>query len=159
MSTTIRVDGVKEAIKELRSIDPELRRTFTKNVKQITKPIVQAAQAAYRSQNFPSGTKYKWAPKGREVFPLTNKAAIRGVTTKISTSRKQQSAITVMQGNPGGAVFEFAEGGLLGQAFTRKNGRAARVMWPAADRNIENVQQEMTKLVDDLTNTINRKLY
>ena len=159
MSTTVRVQGIKETIKELKDIDPELRKTFNRNVKEITRPIVSAAQAAYRAQQFPSGTARSWAPRGRQVFPLTNQAAVRGVTTKISTSRRQQAAITVVQGNPGAAVFEFARNGRLGAAFNGKNGYPARVMWPAADANIDSVQTGMAKLVDEVSETITRRLY
>lgn len=159
MTTTIRVDGIKETIKELRDIDPELRKTFNKNVKEITKPIVVAAQAAYRAMSFPSGTARPWSPRGRQVFPLTNQAAVRGVTTKISTSRRQKAAITVVQGNPGAAVFEFARNGVLGAAFNGKNGYPARVMWPAADANADSVESEMSKLIDEVSETISRRLY
>lgn len=157
--TTIRVEGIKETLKVLKDIDPDLRREFTRNAKQITQPIVNAAQSIYRSTTFPSGTARRWAPRGREIFPLTQQKTVRGVSTKISTSRRTTGAITVVQSNPGGAVFEFAKNGRLGQALTFKNGMTPRAMWRAADANLETVQSEMSKLVDDVADTVNRRLY
>lgn len=159
MTTTVRVEGIQQTIKTLKEIDPELRKEFNRNVKAITKPIVQTAQATYRSQSFPSGTARRWAPGGRQIFPLTTQLAVRGVTTKISTSKRSASTITVVQSNAGAAVFEFARNGSLGAAFTSKNGYPARVMWPSADRNAEQVKQAMAVLVDDVTETVNRRLY
>jgi hypothetical protein len=158
VSATIRVDGVKETIANLRKLDPELRKNFNANVKQITAPIVQGAQATYRAANFPSGTAHKWEQKGRQIFPLDTSKAVRGVSTKISTSRRQASTIVVAQTNPGAAVFEFASNGRLGTAFTGKNGSSPRAMWPAADRNQTKVASELAKLVDDVSDRMNRML-
>ena len=158
MSTTVRIDGVKETIAELRKLDPNLRKKFNANVREITKPIVQAAQATYRAQNFPSGTARKWEQRGRQIFPLDQSKAVRGVSTKISTSRKQASTIVVAQTNPGAALFEFASNGRLGTAFTGKNGPSPRAMWPAADRNQTQVASELAKLVEDVTDQMNRML-
>lgn len=159
MTTTVRVEGVQETIKILREIDPELRKSFNKNAKEITKPLVAAAQAAYRSTSFPSGTARPWAPGGRQIFPLTPQAASKGVTTKISTSKRNAGAIVVVQANPGGAVFEFARNGALGQAFNVKNGYPARVMWKAADQNLDAVQRNMVKYIDEVSETITKRFY
>ncbi len=159
MTTTVRVEGVKQTLNELRSIDPELRKSFNKNAREVTRPLVQTAQASYQSVDFPSGTSRTWLQRGRPVFPLLTRLAVRGVTTKISTSRKSAGAIVVVQSNAGAAVFEFARNGLLGEAFTRKNGAPARVMWKAADQTLPAVQNEMTRLVNDVAETVERRLY
>ena len=159
MTTTIRVEGVKQTLNDLRSIDPELRKAFNKNAREVTRPLVQSAQAAYQSADFPSGTSRSWAVRGRPVFPLLTRLAVRGVTTKISTSRKSAGAIVVVQSNAGAAVYEFAQTGLLGQAFTMKNGAPARVMWKAADQTLPAVQNEMTRLVNDVAETVERRMY
>jgi hypothetical protein len=159
VTTTVRVEGVKQTLNELRSIDPELRKTFNKNARQVTRPLVQSAQAAYQSTDFPSGTSRLWTQRGRPVFPLLGRLAVRGVSTKISTSKKSAGAIVVVQSNAGAAIFEFARNGLLGQAFTMKNGAPARVMWKAADQTLPAVQTEMTRLVNDVAQTVERRLY
>lgn len=157
--TTIRVDGVKQTIAELNKVDPALRKKFNANVREITRPLVNAAQAKYRATNFPSGTTRNWAQKGRPIFPLDPARAARGVRPQISTSRRQASTIVVVQSNAGASVFEFAANGPLGQAFGTKNGPTPRVMWPAADATKNIVEAQMARLVEDTTNDINKRLY
>ena len=41
---TIKVYGVKAALKELNKINPSLRRQFTKRYKDIVKPVLQQAK-------------------------------------------------------------------------------------------------------------------
>jgi hypothetical protein len=159
VSATIRVDGVKETIAELRRIDPELRKTFNKRVKEIAKPIVTAAQGRYRGLSFPSGTARAWQQRGRPIFPLESSKAVRGVSAQISASKKNASTISVVQKNAGAAVFEFAASGNLGSAFNAKNGAPARVMWPAADSAQNAVSEEMARYVEEVSDQINRSLY
>lgn len=158
MSTTVRVDGIKETIAELRKIDPELRKTFNRRVKEIAKPIITAAQSRYRGLDFPSGTARTWQQRGRPIFPLDSQKAARGVTAQISTSKRNTSAIAVVQKNAGAAVFEFASSGNLGAAFNSKNGSPARVMWPAADSAENKVSEEMARYVEEVSDQIQRNL-
>lgn len=158
MSATVRVDGVKETIAELRRIDPELRKAFNKQVKEIAKPIVSAAQARYRGQTFPSGTARNWQQRGRPIFPLDSQKAVRGVSAQISASKKNASTISVVQKNAAAAVFEFASSGNLGAAFTTRNGAPARVMWPAAESAQNAVAEEMARYVEEVSDQITRNL-
>lgn len=156
--TTIRVDGVKQTIATLSKVDPALRKKFNAQVREITRPLVLAAQTKYKSTTFPSGTSRNWAPRGRPVFPLDPARAAKGVRPQISTSRRQASTIVVIQSNAGASVFEFAASGRLGQAFGQKNGPTPRVMWPAADSTKNMIESRMAKLVDDVANDINAGL-
>lgn len=156
--TNIRIDGVKETLVTLRKFDPEMRKTFAKNVRQITKPLVSAAQSRYPSQAFPSGTARNWAPGGRPIFPLTANKAARGVKSGISTSKRNASTISVTQTNPGAAVYEFAQNGGLGQAFSRKSGAPARVMWPAAEATQPAVSAELERYILEVADYINKEL-
>lgn len=157
--TTIRVEGVKETIKTLGEIDPELKKAFTRDAKKIAKPIVDAAKASYAGKNFPSGTRRRWSQKGRDLFPLDSQKAAKGMTSSVSTSRRNASAIVVIQKNPGAAIFEFAQSGGLGAAFSAKNGGTPRVVWPAAESQLPNVSSEMEKLVESASRTIQERLY
>jgi hypothetical protein len=41
---SVEVSGVKSAIKELRKIDPELRKQFNKDAKEVVRPVIEAAK-------------------------------------------------------------------------------------------------------------------
>ena len=43
----IQVTGLKESLRELQKIDPEIRREFSRSVRQITKPVVDEAKSTY----------------------------------------------------------------------------------------------------------------
>lgn len=156
--TTLKVDGVKETIAELRRIDPELRKTFNANVRAIVKPLVDQAKQRYKAIQYPSGTARRWEQRGREIFPLDPSRAVRGVGVKTSTSKRNASTIVVVQSNAGASVFEFADSGNLGASFRSKNGGTPRVMWPTADDKLPQVTENMAALVDETAADISRRL-
>ena len=153
--------GVKEAAKTLRRIDPELRKEFNDNVKRIAAPIVDAARSNYNDYLIPSGTRRPWTQRGRKLFPFSIARAKSGVRAKVDTRTRSRSSIKVIQKNPAAAIFEFAGVATrnpLGNAFSYKGREPARVMWPAAERNIDGVQREMRDLVKDVERYISKEL-
>jgi len=151
---TIRVNGIKEAIRDLKSVSPEIQKQFRKDVRVIVKPIIDTAKADYNQQDFPSGTSRKWTYR----FPLEATEAGKNLVPSISTAKRNRSTILVIQKNAGAAVFEFANTGLLGEAFRKKNGNPARVIWPAVKSQLSRVQDEMKKLIEKVEHDINRRL-
>jgi hypothetical protein len=151
---SVQVEGIKETIRELKNIDPEIRRSFNRNVKVIVRPVIQEAQRKYRAETYPSGTARNWKNK----FPLSGDAAARATTSSIKTSRKNTSTILIVNKNPGASVFEFADTGSLGAAFRGKNGAPARTLWPSTTKNMPEVVQQMSKLVAEVEVLINGRM-
>ena len=165
MAKTPEIEGVKEAVRALRKIDPAMRKTFNANVKAVVEPMTSAMQSNYDDARFPSGTKRKWGTqavgaKARKINPLTAASARRGVRVKIDTNRKSGAAFTVMQTNPGAAIFDMAGNGTpLGRAFTAKFGRSSsRVMWPNAEVHLDDVRENLVELIQEIEQDINREL-
>ena len=165
MAKTPEIEGVKEAVRALRKIDPEMRKTFNANVKAVVAPMTSAMQSNYDDMRFPSGTKRKWGTqavgaKARKINPLTAASARRGVKVKIDTGRKSGAAFTVMQTNPGAAIFDVAGNGTpLGRAFTSKFGRSSsRVMWPNAEVHLDDVRKNLVELIEEIEQDISREL-
>ena len=158
MAKTSEIEGVKETIKALRRIDPELRKEFNAKYKDAVSPMTNAAKAIYDDQRFPSGTKRTWAPGGRKIFPLTAAKAKTGVKPKINTSYRGATALYVMQANPAAAVFDIAGRSTgLGAAFSAKFGRdPSRVMWPVAERHEKQVKKNVEELVKETTKTVQK---
>ena len=158
MAKTSEITGVKETIKALRRIDPELRKEFNTNYGRAVSPMTNAAKALYDDQRFPSGTKRTWAPGGRKIFPLTAAKAKTGVKPKINTSYRGGTALYVMQANPAAAVFDIAGRSTgLGAAFSAKFGREpSRVMWPVAERHEKQVKKNVEELVKETTKTVQK---
>jgi hypothetical protein len=158
VAKTSKITGVKETIKALRRIDPELRKEFNAKYKNAVSPMTNAAKAIYDDQRFPSGTKRTWAPGGRKIFPLTAAKAKTGVRPKINTSYRGGTALYVMQANPAAAVFDIAGRSTgLGAAFSAKFGRdPSRVMWPVAERHEKQVKKNVEELVKETTKTVQK---
>ena len=158
MAKTSEITGVKETIKALRRIDPELRKEFNTNYGRAVSPMTNAAKALYDDKRFPSGTKRTWAPGGRKIFPLTAAKAKTGVRPKINTSYRGGTALYVMQANPAAAVFDIAGRSTgLGAAFSAKFGRdPSRVMWPVAERHEKQVKRNVEELVKETTKTVQK---
>lgn len=151
--------GAADAIKALRKIDPALRKQFTKDVKEIARPIVQAAQNSYPDE-YLSGMTRKWAPRGRPVMPYNAKKARSGVQARVDTRRGATAVIAVVQRDAAASIIDMAgrrNANPLASALDRF-GRPSRVMWPAAEKNIDDVTRELSKAVSDVMRQTSEEL-
>lgn len=161
--------GVRETIVALRKIDPELRKDFNKRARKIAQPIVNDARSKYTTVPL-SGMSRRWhRSSGGELFPFIPSAARKGVTVKIDTSKRlskygsltggprRVGVVSVKQMYGAAVVFDFAGSttdNRLGRQLTARFGQPSRVMWPAAESNLSNVQTEMRDLVAETTRTV-----
>ena len=165
MTTTITVFGVKEALKELRDIDPDLRKQINAKAKDIVKPAVDGIKNAY-PQKYLSGMQRNWTQRSRPKFPYDQAAARKGVVLKIDTGKKSQSVIRIDQRDPAAAIIDMAgkkggrnaQGGRFVDALTAIYGQPSRVMWPTYLANGNEVQQRMFNVVEDLMEMVNKKV-
>ena len=162
ISAGVRVTGTKEVLLALRKIDPELRKQFDRDAKQIAAPIVTAAQSDY-PEKYLSGMARNWSQRGRELFPYSQAAARRGISVKVSTAKKNQSVIKVTQRKPAASIIEVAGSARRNAAGDRFNanlaakaGQPSRVMWPSADRHLPQVVAAIEDLVRTVAAKINR---
>ena len=158
---TIKVDGVKEAVKYLNQVDPGFRIAYVANMKEIARPMTDAMKSNYDDNRFPSGTKRNWSDDGRQIFPLSASNAIRGVSLRVN-NKKVGAAFSVMQKNPAAAIFDIAgraNSNPLGTAFSTKFGRtASRVIWPVFETKIVAISTEIQKVVDGVMAEVNKNL-
>jgi hypothetical protein len=79
VKVTSNVAGAKDALKTLRKLDPEARKQFLKDARQIAAPIVNQAKSAYPDKIL-SGMKYPWVDSvsGRNLVSVHgNRSASR----------------------------------------------------------------------------------
>jgi hypothetical protein len=165
MTTTITVFGVKEALKELRDIDPELRKQINARAKDIAKPAVDGIKNKYPAQ-YLSGMQRNWTQRSNPKFPYDQTAARKGVNLKIDTSKKNVSVIRIQQMNPAAAIIDMAgkkggaspQGGRFVDALTAIYGQPSRVMWPGYEKNGTEVVRRMFNVVEDLMEMVNKKV-
>ena len=162
---SVEVSGVKSAIKELRKIDPELRKQFNKDAKEVVRPVIEAAKANYPA-TFLSGMSRAWTQNGKPKFPYSQSKAKSGVRLKVDTRGKAVSIINVAQNNPAAAIIDMAGkkggGSRRGEVFianlTEKVGRPSRVMWPAFESNETQVQFAMVQLINSVMERVDKEI-
>jgi len=165
VSVSTEVYGIKDAIKELKKIDPEYRKQLNKDAKAIAQPVTDAAKSAYPVQ-FLSGMKYGWAQKGRVKFPYDQGRAQKGVQVKVNTSRKNQGTIVITQKDPAAALIDMAgkKGGSNARGVAMINnlqtkfGSPSRIMWPAYDAKAPQIEQNIADLVETIMEKVNRNI-
>jgi hypothetical protein len=160
-TTSVEVLGVKDTLKALRDLDPELRKQFARDVRQIAKPLTDEAKNLYGKQ-MPSGFNRKWSDGSRPIFPWSASKAKSGVTVKIATSQRSRSVISVRQNNPAAAIIEFAGtetynsfAAVTSLIFGRTRGK---VMWQAADRRLTDITNEVELAVQAGSEVIQKRL-
>ena len=164
MSNTkpVRVIGVQHALKQLHKINPELRKQFTKRYKDITKPVVVQAKAAFPSDAPLSGMSRPHTRLGGWDGGLVRKGVIARINTR--KGRSQEVAVFVIQQRTGwGSIFDIAGRSNASSQFVQNlmgkgYGNASRAMWPAYESNATAVQAAVIELVADVRDTVNRNL-
>ena len=164
-NTSVGVFGVKEALKELRELDPELRKEINKRAKDVVKPATDAMKAQYPARLL-SGMARNWQQRGRQLLPYDQAAARRGVTVKVNTSKKSTSVISIVQKNPAAAIIDMAgkrggsnaQGSRFIDALTALFGAPSRVMWPTYDKNNDNVNENMRQVVEDVMTAVGKRI-
>lgn len=158
MAETVRieVEGVKQTLRMLRSIDPELRKQFNKDARQVVKPLMDDAKQRYTRVPL-SGFNRKW----KEITPRTIGRYRSGVSFRVNTSDKRGAVFTVLQRNAAASVFDMAgRNGTnqLSRSLERAGwGTASRVMWPAAETKGDQAIAELLNLVEQVANRLDRQ--
>lgn len=141
--------GIRDAVKTLKKLEPEVFKEFRKEAVTALKPITLDAQATLNNAGPAplSGMARKWSVRGRQIFPYVQTRAVRGV--KVSLRPSKAAFLTVQQKDASGAIFDIAgrsSNNRLGQALD-KYGKASRSMWPAADAKENEVRRNLADLV------------
>ena len=175
----IQVYGIKEDLKTLNKLAPDLRRDITKSYRALTQPIISDAR-----NNLPAGIGQTvmrgFGRKWRHIFPWDKAIANRSITVKIDTRRARKrnldkgaqyetlSAFLVQQKNPAGIVFDIAgRGGRSSSTQKRKGitydwnntlienmektfGKASRSMYPAVEKNSDNIEAAIKTITEEV---------
>jgi hypothetical protein len=160
--TGIQVYGIKEDLKTLNKLAPDLRRQITKDAKAIVQPVVRSASSAY-PERYLSGMSRNWVQSSTKKFPYSRAKAIKGISVKVDTRKKSLSTITIIQKDPAATIIDMAgkkggnnqAGRNMIAGLTLHFGGPSRVMWSAYEANAEYVNQNMVELVKEVERQLN----
>jgi hypothetical protein len=150
--------GLQDAIKSLKKIDPEFRKEFNRNAKDIVKPLIDEARSKYPAMPL-SGMKYGWTQRNRSLFPWTLSKVKSGVKFKTSTRRNTSSVLYVTQSDPGAAIFEIAGQANPSGTFNKNlRAKANRVLWPTFEKRQGEIERGLSELVKDAMQIVEKEL-
>ena len=177
---SVRVTGLAEVAKTLRSMDNDLIKKARQDLRTGAKPVATAVKAAIPTQSPLQGKagagsptrgmihngRTGWQPSGVKVTVKTNfsKKAERKGTSLVSIVAGAQG-----KNSQGSAAFQIADmagrkrngNTASGRAMIRKlnsSGKASRYVYPAALRELPYVQDVVRGTIRKLTADYNRKL-
>lgn len=169
VSATVQIVGIKEAINSLRKIDPQLQKDFKAEATAIAQPAINAAKSAYIQMPL-SGMAYRWADRGRKIFPFTISGAQAGVKMRFDTRRNAVGVILIEQKNAATAVFEGAgrkDTNRLGtsldsvspeRGFAMAMPGRTRLIGPAVYKARRGIEAEMAKMVLETIKQVQKEL-
>ena len=165
-NTSITVTGVKETLRELSKIEPDLRKEIVSDFKQIVKPVVDEARGNLPAAPPLSGFARSW--KGGAIFPWTTTVVAKSIVAAVDTRRRGNAlaVLKVVMKSPAGTVADMAgkRGGTTPRgvqmiaALQKRYRQASRFMWPAYDRQSANIEDELVKVVEKVADATSRRL-
>lgn len=93
-------------------------------------------------------------------MPYNARKAKSGVQARVDTRRAAHAVIAVVQRDAAATIIDMAgrrNPNPLGNSLNRF-GEPSRVMWPAAERNLDQVTREMSKAVADVMRQTSEEL-
>ena len=163
---SIPVYGLKDAIKQLNSVEPGLRTQITRDYRRIAKPVIDDARRMVPTSVPLSGMNRNWTTtSGFKIFPwevghkqpISAKINTRKIT-EYAGFKRNVGTFNIRYSGPVPQLFDMTRRGSLGAALTAKYGAASRIMWPAYEKNSSTVLVEMAALVERVIEKVNRKV-
>lgn len=168
VKTSVTITGVKETLRELNKIEPELRKEIIKDFRQVVKPVINEIKRMLPTQAPLSGFNRSWTQGSNQKTPWDGATVAKSVTSKVDT-RKRGNALAVMKiimKSPAGAIADMAgkkggdtrQGQIMIAALERRFGRASRFMWPSYIDKAQEIESGIEQLVEKVTDATNRRL-
>lgn len=143
---------VRETIKALRQVDPEVAKEFRKGIRDVLKPVMQEIKTGYPQLPL-SGFRYSWTPRSYAILPWDLGMARKGVKLKISTRRDRNSVVYISQGYPAAIIFEAIQPSNVPMG-ARIRAKEPRNMWPTVDRHTAAINSGVMDLVKKAEETV-----
>lgn len=160
VDSTVTIAGVKEAMRDLQKMEPELAKQIKKDFKDVVKPIVDDARSKIVQLPL-SGFARKW--KDGKIFPWSQPAVSKSIIARFSNRKRGNSlaVFSVTMKSPAGTIFDMAgRGGAnrLATALDTLYGRPSRLMWPTYERHAAQVNENLQRLTERIVDETNRRL-
>ena len=166
LNTKIEIYGLKDAIKQLNSVEPGLRNQIAKDFRNVAKPVINDALMLIPNTVPLSGMGRNWTTNsGFKMLPWEagrkQKISAKINTKKVSEFRGQirnVGVFNIVYSGSTGALFDMAANGRLGSALSARYGMRSRVMWRSMEKNQGTVEAEMQRIVETVMGKVDRNV-
>ena len=172
----LEIVGLKEALRELNNLDKKARREITRDFKRICKPVIDAAKRAVPKDAPISGWNRTWRPSSNyQALPWKSTLATSRIQAKVSGKKPREyngrmtnlAVFSIAWAGAINTIYDLAGRGGRGdtaagvnmiRGLEARRGKASRVLWPAYEGNKEQVEQELTQIIDDVMRQVSREI-
>jgi hypothetical protein len=165
VDVTMEFSGLKEALKEINTIDKKLRRQITRDFKQIVQPVITDAKTMLPSGAPLSGMARSWTGKsGADIMSWSDNRVKKNISAftnakkvKVLDSGNKQNlgVFGIRWKSPQATIFDMGREGVLGQNLTDRFGNPSRVIYRAYASASSNVQTQVKELVNKVMKQTN----
>lgn len=166
----IEVNGLGEALRTLNRVEPGLRSKMQRDLRKAIKPMVDAINAAVPAEAPLSGMNHNgrtgWNRRRAVYIKIDARRPRRGLSrpnhsmlgvVRIST-RDPATAIADMAGKAGGNASRAPQVRRRPNFAQSLRGEPSRYMWPNAEQNFPQVEDNVRDIVQDIIFQANREL-
>ena len=159
--------GLKDALRELNTMDKALRRQITKDFKTIVQPVIARAQSQLPSGAPLSGMAYAWkGQSGADIMTWQDarmkrniKAFTSGKKVRETPSGNKQNLgiFGIKWAGPQAAIFDMLSTSKLGSNLTARYGQPSRIIYRSYDIMKNDVERQVKELVDKVMRLVQKQ--
>tara|TARA_R110000868_G_scaffold195641_2_gene441311 strand:- start:1810 stop:2322 length:513 start_codon:yes stop_codon:yes gene_type:complete len=168
MPNVIEVVGLKEALKELNTMDKKLRREITRDFKKIVQPVLGKAESMLPNGAPLSGMSRSWIGKSGADIMSWNDARVRKNIKAFTSGKKVRDAPGGFKQNlgvfgirwlgPQATTLDMLAKGVMADNLTDRFGPPSRIIYKAYDSASDEVQQQVKDLVNKVMKLTNNAM-
>ena len=168
-TNVVEVLGLKEALRELNTMDKKLRRQITRDFKQIVQPVVGKAESMLPTGAPLSGMARSWIGKSGADIMSWNDERVRKNLKAFTSGKKVRDAPGGFRQNlgvfgikwlgPQATALDMLAKGVMADNLTDRFGPPSRIIYKAYESASDEVEQQVKELVNkvmELTNNAMR---
>lgn len=167
-TNVVEVLGLKEALKELNTMDKKLRRQITRDFKQIVQPVLGKAESMLPQGPPLSGMARSWTGKSGADIMSWNDTRVRKNLKAFTSGKKVRDAPGGLRQNlgvfgirwlgPQATALDMLAKGVMADNLTDRFGPPSRIIYKAYDSASDEVQQQVKELVNKVMKLTNNAM-
>lgn len=167
-TNVVEVLGLKEALKELNTMDKKLRRQITRDFTKIVQPVLGQAESMLPQGPPLSGMARSWTGKSGADIMSWNDTRVRRNIKAFTSGKKVRDAPGGFRQNlgvfgikwlgPQATALDMLAKGVMADNLTDRFGPPSRIIYRAYDSASDEVQQQVKELVNKVMKLTNNAM-